>query len=128
MPQRRYRIVAKYTKEARGCYGVCCPIVAGEEKPQFMKTWDYTERTLVSLKVWKQHANAEMTYRRGSKYKGWALFNGEYPYQERFGDNWESKSEFTENMRKIRYETTICLHITMCSTYYFIDFLHRNIP
>jgi hypothetical protein len=55
---------------------VCAaPKVDGEEKPQFMKTWDYTERTLVPLKIWKQHANAEMMYRRGSKYKGWAFYS-----------------------------------------------------
>jgi hypothetical protein len=60
IPQRRYRVVAKYTKEARGCYGVSCPFIDGEEKPQFMKTWDYMERTLVSHKVWKKHVKAEM--------------------------------------------------------------------
>jgi hypothetical protein len=47
MPQGRYMIVAKYTKEARGCYGVCCPVVGDTEKPQFMETWDYTEKSLL---------------------------------------------------------------------------------
>jgi hypothetical protein len=60
--QRRYQVVAKYTTEARGCYGVCCPVVDSEEKPQFMKTWNYTGKTLVSYKVWKQEERYEMTY------------------------------------------------------------------
>jgi hypothetical protein len=104
MPQRRYRIVAKYTKEARGCYGVCCPKIDGEEKPQFMETWDYTEKTLVSLKVLKKHVQAEMAYRRGSKHGGWAQFTGENPYQERYGDdNWEKELRNSPRMKKMRY-------------------------
>jgi hypothetical protein len=47
MPQQRYQIVAKYTKEARGYYGVCCPVVGGNEKPQFMEAWDYREKSLL---------------------------------------------------------------------------------
>jgi hypothetical protein len=44
-----------------------------------MKIWDYTERTLVSFKVWKIHVKAEMTYRHSSNHKGWASFKGENP-------------------------------------------------
>lgn len=112
MPQRRYRVVAKYTTEARGCYGVCCPIlINGEEKPQFMTTWDYTGRTLVSLKGWNKQAKVEMTYRRGSKYMGWALYNGENPYLERFGeDKWENELANSPTMRKIRYVHTRAPH------------------
>lgn len=104
MPQRRYRVVAKYTSEARGCYGVCSPILANdEEKPQFMATWNYTGRTLVSLKEWNKRANAEMAYRRGSKYAGWARYNGANPYLERYGDEWEKELANSPSMRTIRY-------------------------
>jgi hypothetical protein len=103
MPERRYRVVAKYTTEARGCYGVCCPIIDGNEKPQFMMTWDYTEKTLVSYKVWKQHAKAEMAYQRGSKCQGWTPFKGKNPYKERFGNDWEKELASSPSMRKRRY-------------------------
>jgi hypothetical protein len=106
MPKRRYRIVAKYTKEARGCYGVCCPVVGGTEKPQFMETWDYTEKKLVSLKAWNALAKTEMTYRRGMKQKGWTGFNGENPYQERYGDTWETELANSPSMKRFRYENT----------------------
>jgi hypothetical protein len=102
VPQRRYRIVAKYTKEARGCYGVCCPKIDGEEKPQFMETWNYTEKTLVSLKVWNKHVKKEMKYRRGSRHGGWAQYNGENPYLERYGDNWKTELANSPRMRKMR--------------------------
>jgi hypothetical protein len=122
VPKRRYRIVAKYTSEARGCYGVCCPILNEEEKPQFMKTWNYTEKTLVSFKVWKQHVRKEMAYRRGSKYQGWARFKGENPYKERFGDNWEKELANSPKMRKKRYKckctTMIFLHHALTVLFY----------
>ena len=44
MPQRRVRVVPKYTQEACGMYGVACPIINGVEAPQFMETNDYTGR------------------------------------------------------------------------------------
>ena len=62
IPQRKFCIVAKYTTEAHGVYGVCCPIIDGEEKPQFMKTWNYTGKKLVSYKVWKEEERREMAY------------------------------------------------------------------
>jgi hypothetical protein len=112
MPQQRYWVVAKYTTEARGCYGVCCPIlINGEQKPQLTMTWDYTGRRLLSLKGWNKQAKAEMTNRRGSKYMGWALYNGENPYLERFGeDKWENESATSPTMRKIRYVHTRAPH------------------
>jgi hypothetical protein len=91
VPQRRFRVVAKYTTEARGAYGVCCPTINGQEKPQFMKTWDYTGKMLVSYKVWKQEERREMAYRRTSNYGGWKAYKGENPYEERYGDNWEEE-------------------------------------
>ena len=44
MPQRRVRVVQKYTQEARGTYGIACPIINGVKAPQFMETKDYTGR------------------------------------------------------------------------------------
>jgi hypothetical protein len=37
------------------------------------------------------HAEAGTMYRRGTKQKGWTNFNGAKPYQEHFGDNWETE-------------------------------------
>jgi hypothetical protein len=31
VPSRRFRVMAKYTEEARDCYGVCCPVIDGGE-------------------------------------------------------------------------------------------------
>jgi hypothetical protein len=57
--------------------------VNSEEKPQFMKTRDYTGKTLVSYKVWKQDERCEMAYQHGSNYGGWKDYKGEKnPYEE----------------------------------------------
>jgi hypothetical protein len=47
VPKRRHRVVAKYMEEARGCYGVCCPLLDGKEHGQFIATFDYTANKLV---------------------------------------------------------------------------------
>jgi hypothetical protein len=91
IPERQYRVIAKFTTEARGCYGVCCPVINSKEKPQFTKTWDYTGKTLISYKVWKQEEECEMAYQRATKYKRWKNYVGDNPYEERFGDNWKMK-------------------------------------
>jgi hypothetical protein len=31
VPSRRFRVVAKYMEEARGCYGVYCPVIDGKK-------------------------------------------------------------------------------------------------
>jgi hypothetical protein len=71
MPQRKERVQAKYTKEARGCYGVACPTINGQLEPQFMETWDYTETKLVSFKVYKKEQLAEMKYCQEMQTMGW---------------------------------------------------------
>lgn len=120
IPQRRFRVVAKYTTEARGAYGVCCPIINGEEKPQFIKTWDYTGKTLVSYKVWKQEERREMAYRRASNYGGWQPYKGENPYEERYGDNWKEELAKAPKMKtKISCQQAFDLP----NVYYFTDVL-----
>ena len=52
--QQRFCVVAKYTTEAHGAYGVCCPIIDSEERPQFMKTWDYTGKNLCHTRFGKK--------------------------------------------------------------------------
>jgi hypothetical protein len=94
LPEKKARLVPKYTKEARGCYGVACPTstVDGETKPQFMETFDYTQKTLRSKKMFDAILKTEKNYRRGSTYKGWSPFKGKNPYKERYGDKeWEAK-------------------------------------
>jgi hypothetical protein len=84
-PSRKYRVVAKYTTEARGCYAAC---INGEGQGEFMETFDYTGATLLSLKKYNVKVNEELARRR--KQKGeWKNFNGANPYLERYGDDWE---------------------------------------
>ena len=37
VPKRKFRVVAKYSTEARGCYGACCPVIDGVEKGDVKK-------------------------------------------------------------------------------------------
>jgi hypothetical protein len=82
VPKRKFRVVAKYTTEARGCYGVCCPIIHGVKQGQFIESFDYTETKLVSVKAYKILMEKEMTYRRTMKSQGWKNFYGANPYLE----------------------------------------------
>jgi hypothetical protein len=94
-------MVAKYPEEARACYGVAVPIVNGHEKPQFMESWDYTGKLMVSFKVWKQELKVEQTYRRTMKQRGWKDYNGENPYFERYGPGrWQQEIRNSPRMRK----------------------------
>jgi hypothetical protein len=103
VPSRRYWVVAKYMEEARGCYGVCCPVVDGKEHGQFIETCDYTAKKLVSLKAYIKLMKIEITYRRGMKNCGWKNFNGENPYQERYGDeNWKAELKKAPAMKKYK--------------------------
>jgi hypothetical protein len=102
VPSRKYRVVAKYTEEARGCYGVCKPVIDGREQGQFIKSFNYTAKKLVSLKAYKKLMRKEMTYRRGMKSGAWKNFNGENPYEERYGDNWEEELKKAPSMKKYR--------------------------
>jgi hypothetical protein len=92
VPKHKFRVIAKsYTKEARGCYGVCCLVINGETKGRFIETFDYTEKKLVLLKKYKAHMQREMTYHQKMKSQGWKNYNGTNPYLERYGDKmWET--------------------------------------
>jgi hypothetical protein len=66
MLQRRYKIVVKYTKEAHVCNGVCCPVVGGEEKPQFMTIlWDYMTKSSL---VQRHGSNLQLQTKRMDKF------------------------------------------------------------
>jgi hypothetical protein len=45
--------MAKYTTEVHGCYNVCFPVIDGIEHRQFIETFDYTEKKLLSIKAYK---------------------------------------------------------------------------
>ena len=61
------------------------------------------QKKLVSLKAYKKLMKVEMTYRRGMKTGGWKNFNGENPYEEHYGDNWEEELKKAPSMKKYRY-------------------------
>jgi hypothetical protein len=73
-----------------------------------MTTWNYTGKTLVSYKVWKQEERHEMAYRRGSNYCGWKTYVGDNPYEERFGDDWQ-----VELAKSPRMKTKISWHCSI---------------
>jgi hypothetical protein len=100
MPRWKARVQAKYTKEARGCYGIACPTVDGESVSQFMETWDYTKTTLLSFKQYKSEEATEQRYQWGMKASGWEPYNGETPYQGRFGNNWQDHIKTSPRMQK----------------------------
>ena len=54
------QVVPKYAKESRGWYGVCAPTIEGKRRPQMTKPWNYTERKLVSYKMYKQKVKEEI--------------------------------------------------------------------
>jgi hypothetical protein len=74
--------MAKYSTEARGCYGACCPVIDGIEKAQFIETFDYTKKKLISLKAYKILMQKEMAYHCKMKSQGWSNHNGANPYLE----------------------------------------------
>jgi hypothetical protein len=102
--KRTYRVVAKYREEARGCFGVCCPVIDGKEHGQIIETFEYTAKKLVSLKAYNKRMKVEMTYRHEMKSCGWKNFNCENLYKERYGDkNWKAELKNAPAMRKYKY-------------------------
>ena len=87
---RKFKMVPKYPKEARACYAVCAPTINGKRCPQMATPWNYTEKKLVSYKVWKQQVQEELVRRCKSKHGAWKNFNSANPYQERYGPTWEN--------------------------------------
>ena len=103
MPKRKFRVVAKYTTEARGCYGVCCPVIDGIEHGQFIETFDYTEKKLLSIKAYKIQMEKEMSYRRNMKSQGWKDYVSASPYLDWYGkENWKTHLQDAPAMRKYK--------------------------
>jgi hypothetical protein len=95
--------VAKYSTEARGCYGVCAPIIDGVKQARFIKSFDYTEKKLISVKAYKILVEKEMAYCRKMKSQGWKNFTGANPYLERYGEeNWEAHLKDSPALRKFK--------------------------
>jgi hypothetical protein len=103
VPKRKFRVVAKYSTEAHGCYGVCCPIIDGVEQAQFIESFDYTEKKLISFKAYKILRHKELAYRRNMKSQGWKNYNGANPYRERYGnEHWEAHLKDSPAIRKYK--------------------------
>jgi len=100
MPRRKERVQAKYTKEARGCYGCACPMIDEECEAQFMETWNYTETTLRSFKRYQAEERAEFAYRRTSTARGWGPYTGANPYEQRYGNDWKKHLKESPRMKK----------------------------
>jgi hypothetical protein len=103
MPKCKFRVVAKYITEARRYYGVCCPAIDGIEHGQFIETFDYTEKELVSIKTYKILMQQEMTYRHNMKSQGWKDDVGANPYLDQYGkENWKTHLKDAPAMRKYK--------------------------
>ena len=114
VPKRRFRVVAKYTKEARGCYGVCCPVIDGKEQGQFIETFDYTETKLVSIKAYKKLMQQEMAYRCKMTSQGWKNFNGDNPYEEHYRESkLGSTIEECTSHEKVQVRSSNCMQYTL---------------
>jgi hypothetical protein len=85
------QVVPKYANEARVWYGVCAPTIKGKQRPQMTKPWNYTERKLVSYKMYKQKVKEELVKKRNLKREPWKSYSGDNPYEERYGLTWESE-------------------------------------
>jgi hypothetical protein len=102
MPLKKLRTIPKYPQEARACYAVAAPVIAGKRRAQMGMPWSYTGRKLLSYKAWKTAVKKEMAYRRNMKKKGWAPYKTENPYLERYGDAWEEHLELSPALKKFR--------------------------
>jgi hypothetical protein len=95
--------MAEYTTEARRCYGVCSHAIDGIEHRQFIETFDYTEKRLVSIKAYKILMQREMTYRRNMKSQGWKNYISANSYLDRYGkENWETHLKDALAMQKYK--------------------------
>lgn len=88
MPADKVRAVAKYGSQAKCMLVVACPKDEhGNEHPQMLETWWYTGQWIISIEDWELKVQIEMEYRRNmtSPQSGWAPYNGENPYLQRYG-------------------------------------------
>jgi hypothetical protein len=82
---------------------VCCPLIDGIEQGQCIKTIDYTETKLLSIKAYKIQMQQEMTYHGKMKSQGWKNFDGANPYLEWYSEgNWKTHLKDTSAMRKYK--------------------------
>ena len=107
MPRRRYRVIPKYPKEARGAYGVATPTRNGQRRGEFTATFDYTEKKLLSYKLWKQLVRKEIKKRKTAKKAPWLEFKDhDNPYEARFGENWRDHLTTTPGSLCKKFKST----------------------
>jgi len=85
MPRRRQQVTVKYDKESRGCYTIAMPTINGEEKPQWLKTFNYTERKMESANNSAKYEKAEIDRVKKAAGNDWHRYNSDNPYKERYG-------------------------------------------
>ena len=115
MPKRRQRAQPKCDKEARGCFGVACPVINGVEKPTFMTPFDYAEKKMVSVKKANEKVatvNAQCSKWKGKGAKEWRPYNGtDEPFKERYGDNWLKEMKAVPKWKKVQDIRDMALHV-----------------
>jgi hypothetical protein len=74
---------------------VARPFVNGVQKPQMMKTFNYTEKKLISVKVSRTRygeINKKYSNWKGKDAQRWRPYKGmAEPFKARYGDNWEAE-------------------------------------
>jgi hypothetical protein len=96
IPKRKFRVMAKYTTEACGCSGVCCRVIDGTEHGQFIETFDYTEKKLVSIKAYTILMQQEMTYCRNMKSQGWKDYDAANPRRRKLENTLEGCTSYAK--------------------------------
>jgi hypothetical protein len=89
-----YSISKFYTIYPSLYVGYFCKIVCAK----LLRLAFYKKRSTMTF----GRGQLEMTYRRGMKSGAWKNFNGENPYEERYGDNWEEELKKAPSMKKYR--------------------------
>lgn len=92
VPNRLSQIKPKYDKYAQGCYAVCCPTIDDKPQPQWLKTFDYATKKMLSAKdVDKKDREAN---KKAQAMKGqWLKYKTENPYLERYGTSEEKEKD-----------------------------------
>ena len=63
-----------------------------------MKTFNYTQSKLLSLKSYNAKVKEDLAYHQNMKGE-WKNFNGANPYLEHYGDDWEAHMKDSPKMR-----------------------------
>ena len=85
MPERRSQICPKYDAYAQGCYTVVMPTITGKSEAKFLETFNYTGKTMVSVKEGHKATNSELDRVQKATSGGWAKHNSTNPYLECYG-------------------------------------------